>query len=271
MKIDLHTHTSYSDGKLHPEELIKLYAESGFEIMAITDHDNIDSFEPATKSAKQYGIELIPGVEISTLFKGRDMHILGYYVERNKELLDLLDFIRNERVYRAEKMLKLLKEHFDIELEMKRLFEISGTKDVIGRPHIAKAILEKGYCKTQQEAFDRFIGDDRPANLPKQSVTPDEAVAIIKRADGIAVMAHPIYSGGVENIHAMIEAGIQGVEIHYPGQESCTEYRKIVQKHKLLSTGGSDFHGFKDDYKILKDFTIPSSCVAALKKAKGVE
>ncbi len=271
MKIDLHTHTSYSDGKLHPEELVKLYAEQGFDILAITDHDNIDAFKPAMKAAREHGIELIPGVEISTLFQGRDLHILGYYVEQNKELLELLDFIRNERVYRAKKILALLKEHFDIELEMDRLFEISGTKDVIGRPHIARAIVEKGYCKTQQDAFDNYIGDNCPANLPKQSVTPEEAIAIIKRADGISVMAHPIYSGGITNIKAMIKAGIQGVEIYYPGQEGCTDYMRLVGKHDLLCTGGSDFHGFTDDYKVLMDFEVPISCVTELKKYKGVK
>ncbi len=271
MKIDLHTHTSYSDGKLHPEELVRLYAEHGFDVISITDHDNIDALEPARKEADKLGLELIPGVEISTLFEDRDLHILGYYVELNKEMLDLLDFIRHERVYRAEKMLALLKEHFNIELKMERLFEISGSRDVIGRPHIAKAILEGGYCDNIQDAFDRFIGDDCPANLPKQSVSPEEAIAIIKRADGISVMAHPLYSGGITNIKAMIEAGIQGVEIFYPGQENHPEFGRTARRNELVMTGGSDFHGFKSDYEVMKTFSAPDSCVLELKKLKGVQ
>ncbi|MCD4650461.1 MAG: PHP domain-containing protein [Candidatus Cloacimonetes bacterium] len=271
-KIDLHIHTTASDGKLSPEEVLKLFSSKGYHTISITDHDNLGGWKIAAPIAENYGIDLIPGVEVSTQYRNLDVHILAYYMKETEELIEMLNETRLARANRAEIILDKLWHLWGFELEMTQLEEISGSDDIIGRPHIAQAMLDKGYCNSLQEAFDCYIGDDCPAFHSKLSRSPQEVIGIIRRAGGIPVLAHPglLRKGGI--VREIIAMGIQGLEVYYKkhSKEQIDHYLNIAGNNHLIRTGGSDFHGFQKDFRFLDKSRVPQFCVRELKELKGI-
>jgi 3',5'-nucleoside bisphosphate phosphatase len=259
MKTDLHTHSYYSDGYHSPEKLIEKAKNQGIKILSITDHDSVNAFSEAAEYAEKAGIEVIPGVEISTDIRDTEVHILGYFVDpQNKDLEHYLNFFREERYKRAIRMVnKLNILGLDITIDDVMVF---AKDSAIGRPHIAQALLAKGQVKSFFEAFYKFIGNHAPAYERKVHLSPQSAFKIINDAGGLSFIAHP---GNMPEIliKELIDAGVDGIEVIHPSHspEQVKFYRGIVIEYFLLESGGSDFHGGKreDDENLGKYFTSP--------------
>jgi predicted metal-dependent phosphoesterase TrpH len=248
-KIDLHLHSTASDGRLSPAELVRRAAHAGLSVMALTDHDTVDGIAPALAAAKAYPrLKFIPGVEINTDVPRGEAHVLGYFIDyTHTELLATLSSMRESRQERAQKMLAKL-EGMGITLEWSRVKEIAST-EAIGRPHIAQAMLEKGYITSLKEAFTKYIGRDGPAYVERTKVTPVEAVQLILRASGLPVLAHALTISEPEPVIVELKKnGLVGLEAYYNGY-SVAEVSRLVslaEKYDLITTGGSDYHGLDD-------------------------
>ncbi len=244
-KIDLHIHTTYSDGTYTPKEIILAVKELEFSTIAITDHDTIDGYLTVRKFAKKYDIELISAVEISSYYKDYDIHILAYFIDiHNKKLNNMLRFVQEGRTKRLRQILEKLKK-FDIFLTMKQVYKFVGNKKVISRPHIANAMFKNGFIENYEEAYYKYIGNDCPAYVRKPAYTPTEIFQIVKEAGGLSVLAHP---GVIKNdflIPELVELGLDGLEVFYPLHTIYQKniYLELAYRYNLLITGGSDFHG----------------------------
>lgn len=244
-EVDLHLHTTISDGRLSPSQLVELLARRGLRVAAITDHDITDGLEPAWEAAAAHPeLTIIPGIELSTDIPGNEIHILGYYVDyRDQEFQGYLMEFRRSREDRAEQMVARLME-LGMPLEWKRVKQIAG-EGAIGRPHIAHAMLEKGYISHLQEAFDQYLGRNGPAYVGRGKQTPEEAIRLVLKAKGIPVLAHPAQLEGLDDILLRLKAvGLAGMEVHY-AQYDATVIKVLAaaaERHGLLPCGGSDYH-----------------------------
>lgn len=244
-KIDLHIHTTYSDGTYTPKEIIQAVRDLEFSTIAITDHDCIDGYLTAKKYARKYDIELIPAVEISSYYKDYDIHILAYFIDvHDKALSRMLSFVQKGRARRAQKMLDKLAD-FGIKIKMKQLYAEAGNKNVISRPHIANAMFKNGFTKSYEEAYYKYIGNDCPAYVCKPTYTPGNIFQIVKEAGGISVLAHPCVIKNDFLIPELVELGLDGLEVFYPLHTIYQKniYLELAHRYNLLVTGGSDFHG----------------------------
>ncbi|OGU67604.1 MAG: phosphatase [Ignavibacteria bacterium RBG_16_36_9] len=258
-KTDLHMHSYYSDGYHSPEKLIEKAKNHGIQILSITDHDSVNGISEATEYAEKFGIEVIPGVEISTDIRDTEVHILGYFVDaKNKDLEHYLNFFREERYKRAIRMVKKL-NILDLDITLDDVL-VFAKDSAIGRPHIAQALLAKGQVKSFFEAFYKYIGNHAPAYERKVHLSPQSAFKIINDAGGLSFIAHP---GNMPEIliKELIDAGVDGIEVIHPSHspEQVKFYRGIVIEYFLLESGGSDFHGGKreDDENLGKYYTSP--------------
>ena len=227
-KVDLHIHSTASDGRLSPEEVVGKSAELGMSFIALADHDTIDGVVPALTAARALpGMTVIPAIEISTDVPGVEVHILGYFIDyTNGELAATLDRLRNSRQERGRKMTAKLAS-LGINIDWPRVQEIADGGS-IGRPHIAQAMLEKGYITSLKEAFTRYIGRDGPAYVEREKITPVKAVGIVLTADGLPVLAHPFTASNPEALIAELKAaGLVGIEAYYDGYNT-DEIQKLV-------------------------------------------
>lgn len=247
--IDLHTHTTFSDGTYTPEEIIKLCYERNLKAIAITDHDITEGIKYARDIAKELNIELIEGIEFSADYKGIEIHVLGYFLDiENKELLNLLEDLKISRDDRNKELIKKLNDiGLDISFDYVKSLSNGG---LITKAHFAKAIVKKGYAKTNNEAFSLYLGKGKPAYVPRVLISYKEAIDYILNAGGIPVLAHPmIYKLSDKDIEIAIkdlkEAGLKGIECYYPSN-TLSQTNLLVslsKKYDLKVTGGSDFHG----------------------------
>ena len=249
-RIDLHIHTTESDGKYPPGEIVARAARAGVRLMAICDHDTVNGIDSALQAAnKVTGLTLIPGVEVSTDVPAGEVHILGYFIDyRGTELSGILSDMRNSRIERARKMIEKL-THFGIRLDWPRVREIAGT-GTVGRPHVAQAMLEKGYITSIKDAFVRYIGRGGPAYVEWEKLTPAMAVALIVRSHGLPVLAHPLTASDPEALVAeLVPAGLCGIEAFYNdnSSEQIDSALKLARRHNILTTGGSDYHGLDEN------------------------
>jgi hypothetical protein len=258
-KTDLHMHSYYSDGYHSPEKVIEKAKSHGIQILSITDHDSVNGISEATEYAEKFGIEVIPGVEISTDIRDTEVHILGYFVDaKNKDLEHYLNFFREERYKRAIRIVKKL-NILDLDITLDDVL-VFAKDSAIGRPHIAQALLAKGQVKSFFEAFYKYIGNHAPAYERKVHLSPQSAFKIINDAGGLSFIAHP---GNMPEIliKELIDAGVDGIEVIHPSHspEQVKFYRGIVIEYFLLESGGSDFHGGKreDDENLGKYYTSP--------------
>lgn len=248
-RIDLHLHTTASDGRFSPEEIVRKAAGLDLSAIAICDHDTIDGIAPALAAAKVFPkLMVIPGVEVSTLAPGNEVHMLGYFIDcTNPDLKAALGGLRNSRLERAEGMISKLKE-LGVDIDWQRVRELAGGGSV-GRPHIARAMLEKSYIVSFKEAFDKYIGLGGPAYVERHKITPSEAVALITQANGLPVLAHPLTVNKPEAmIAALKEAGLAGIEVYYNDYDEAKRdnLARLAKKYNLIATGGSDYHGIDD-------------------------
>lgn len=244
-KADLHTHTNYSDGYNSPKKLIDLAVQKNIELLSITDHDSVNGIKEAAKYAAKCGIEIIPGVEISTDITDTEVHILGYFIDpENKELEHYLSFFREERYKRAIRIVEKLNV-LGLQITMDDVLTQAKTS-AIGRPHIAQALLANKQVKSYYEAFNKYLANQAPAYEKKVHLSPQSAFKIISDAGGLSFIAHP---GNMQDmlIKELIEAGVDGIEVVHPSHSvhQVKFYRGIVNEYFLLESGGSDFHGGK--------------------------
>jgi len=246
MRADLHLHTTASDGRLTPQELVQKAVELKLDVIAITDHDSVEGIPPALEAAKSFTqLMVIPGVEINTDVPKGEVHILGYFIDyRDPGLNRTLEELRNSRNERGKKMVARLAE-IGINIDWGRVQELAGGGS-IGRPHIAQAMLEQGCVSSLREAFTKYIGRNGPAYVERKKLTPIEAVKVVLDANGLPVLAHP---ADIEKLEPFLlqlkKAGIVGIEIYYNGYNPKTiaQLKRFAQKLDLIACGGSDYHG----------------------------
>ena len=245
-KIDLHLHTVASDGRATPEELIRLAHEGGVRRLAVTDHDTTDAVAAATAEGRRLGIDVIPGIELGTDSESGDLHMLGLFLDYEAPAFqETIRTFREGRVRRAKRIVEIL-NGLGVQITYERVREIAGEASV-GRPHVARAILEAGYVTAMPEAFDKYLGDDMPANVPREKFSPADAIELIHSVGGLAVVAHPCEGKGVTHqIPELARAGLDGVECYYQGydRERVEGLVSLAREHGLVPTGGSDYHGF---------------------------
>lgn len=268
-KADLHIHTTASDGLLSPDEVVQWAGIKRLKAIGITDHDTVNGICPAEEASLKYGVEVVPGIELSTLYKEEEIHILGYYIDYKADwFLDTLEKIQNSRYERAAKIVgKLNRIGVNINLEqVKRIAD----RGAIGRPHIARAMIDKGYIVNIKEAFQKYIGKDCPAYVERYKLSCGEAIDIIKRLRGISVLAHPGLIRKKAYIGDIVNLGIEGIEVYHSkhDDETVRNALAIASSRKLLITGGSDCHGMKvNNEPILGNCSVDYKYVQMLKEA----
>ncbi|MDF2839601.1 MAG: hypothetical protein K0Q99_372 [Clostridia bacterium] len=268
LKADLHIHTTASDGLLSPEEVVKWAACKRLSAVAITDHDTINGVQPAVDLSDQYKIEVIPGIEFSSEYMEEEIHILGYYIDYQKDWLkEKLDEMYLSRYNRAIKMVEKLNSiGIDITLDQVKNIAESAT---IGRPHIARAMMEKGYITCMKDAFKLYIGKGGPAYTERYRISCQEAIDMIKMLGGVPVLAHPGLIHNKTCIKEILDMGIEGIEVYHSkhSDDIVRDSLEIAAYRKLLITGGSDCHGiFVNDQPILGNIWVDLKYVHLLKE-----
>lgn len=245
---DLHIHTAASDGKSTPEEVIRQAHDAGLAAVGIADHDSVDGVRLSLEVGERLGVEVIPGVELSSEIGETEVHIIGYFIDWNdRKFGTLLKIIQGVRLLRAEVIVaKLQKLGISISFDEVLAEAESGS---IGRPHIVRVLLKRGHVKTVEEAFERYLKHGRPAYVGKYRIDPVEAIDIIRGLKGVPVLAHPIFSNiGEEKFSELVKSGLKGIEAYHSRHDEATtkNYEELAKKYGLIVTGGSDSHGLED-------------------------
>jgi len=259
VKIDLHLHTTYSDGILDPDDLLVLSREKGYDVISITDHDNIEGYLSVKDKAPDYNLTIIPGVEISSKFEETEVHILAYFFDdTHPSLLSLLDFINENRINRARAIVDKL-SGLGVKLDIETLLSTTGKSGIVGRLHIARALVDNNYCSSIREAFDRYLHDRSPAFEPKVTLPAEKTIPMIQSAGGISVLAHPHKLDNISVVLGLIDLGINGLEVYCPKSSSyaVSLFEQLAREHELLTTGGSDFHGEQEEFYYYGKFSVP--------------
>ena len=244
MKADLHNHTMHSDGIYSVYDLVVMAKDKGLTLVAITDHDNLDSYNVYLQIKDKLPIDTLIGIELSTWYMGENVHILGYFYNNcnpGEELVQFLKDMKAKRIMRAKKMITNLKEYFDIEVDYDEIAR--DAKGIIGRPHIVNAISKK-YGLSTEEAFKKYLTNQSKAFVATSNTSVKEAIDLLHRNNAIAVWAHPVHNKNKFNELDIINMGIDGLEGNYPDntKEDTLRYRDLCNKYNLLFTAGSDFH-----------------------------
>lgn len=266
-KIDLHMHTSCSDGAFNTEELLLLAKRNNLDVISITDHDTVYAIKEAIEIGKDLGIEVIPGVELSTDIEDKEVHLLGYFIDiEHEELQKYLQFFREERLYRAKRIVKKL-INLGINISIDDVMDVAENS-AVGRPHIALTLYKLGIVADYYEAFHKYLRDNGPAYERKIHVSPQSALKLISDAGGLSFIAHP---GHLKEsiLMNLINAGIDGIEVNHPSHNDyqIKFYRGIVNHYCLLESGGSDFHGgAKDDEDNFGKYLLVPQRLEAMKQ-----
>lgn len=265
MKADLHVHSTASDGTLSPSQVVALALERGLSVLAIADHDSVDGLLEALEAAAGSGLTLVPAVELSAVAGSLDVHILGYFIDHQDPTLHVrLADLREARFRRARTMVAMLADAgYAVDFE-----DVVSLTDggAIGRSHIARALVDCGHAQSVRDAFERFIGRGRPYYVAKDVRSPAEAIATIRRAGGVAVVAHPGVSGLDPIMRELVDAGLGGIEAHHADHtpEQRERYAMLAAELGLLVTGGTDFHGHGAPNPELGLVDLPEEAVQGL-------
>ena len=270
-RADLHIHTYYSDSTSSPEEVVAEALQAKLSCIAITDHDIAEGVAPTVEAARGHDLEIVPGIELSSEIEGKDIHILGYFIDYQKgPLVEKCQVFVEARMERMKQMIVNLKTVGINNIELEEVCALTKSK-AVGRAHLAAILLQKGCVGSMKEAFEKYIGEGKPGWAPKFKQTPFEAIDLIHQSGGLAVMAHPMLTQKDELISRMAKAGLDGLEVYYP---NCMEtvlkfYEGLAKKHNLLLTGGSDAHGKAKSYTYIGRQSIDYELVEQMKeKAK---
>ena len=246
-KIDLHIHTTASDGTFTPEEVVREASRLGLAAIAITDHDTAAGYPAAAAEGERAGVEVVPGIEISTKFRAA-VHILGYYIDvASPALEEVLDWMHRDREERNVKLCAMLRER-GVDIDIERMHARFG--DLVGRPHFAELMVENGMARDMDDAFERLLNKNRPFFIPRQFLSIERSIEIIRAAGGTPVLAHPFqYRLDDAALRELIEhcmaSGLEGLECRYTGYDAqmCAYLEALAAEYGLVRTGGSDFHG----------------------------
>ena len=256
-RIDLHLHTTHSDGSLSPTAVLQLAHTANVTALAITDHDMVTGIPEAIAAGAERGIEIIPGVEISSCMGNSELHLLGYCIDwQDSELNRRLATLRESRHTRNPQIIERLRA-LGLDVTYEEVRALAGT-DAVGRPHIARLLMDKKYVTSAKDAFDRYLAEGRPAYVARELPNPTDAIAWIRAAGGVAVLAHPTWAKvSGEGLNALLTTlkaeGLGGIEVHYSThtKRQTMEYLDLAKRLDLLVTGGSDFHGItKPDIEV---------------------
>jgi predicted metal-dependent phosphoesterase TrpH len=268
MFADLHLHTNFSDGTFSPEELAGEGRRHGFAALALTDHDTVEGCARMGAACASHGIEFIPGTELTADWQGIEVHILGYLLDvGSAELTVKMTRFQDVRQQRIKEMVARLNE-LNIPLKAESVFALANCRSP-GRPHVARALVEQGFCGSLDEAFDRYLKAKRPAWVPKFKMSFSEAVDLIHAAGGLAVMAHPGLNRADRVIPELIAAGIDGIECYHTkhSASNALHYVNLARQYGLLITGGSDCHGMSKGKPVIGTVRLDYEHVAGLKAA----
>jgi 3',5'-nucleoside bisphosphate phosphatase len=275
-KIDLHVHTNASDGKLPPEEVVALAARQGVGLLAIADHDTVAAYARALEAARDYpDLKVIPAIELSSHAPGNEVHILGYFINCTSPKLETeLKILRSSREERVKAMVDKL-QGLGLAITLERVREIAGAGS-IGRPHIAQALMEKGYVTEFREVFDKYIGQGGPAYVDRHKLTPEQAIELVLQCGGIPVLAHPTTLNLDAHLPGMLAAGLMGLEVYYKDYmpETRQDLANLARKYRLIATGGTDYHGIEATEVMIGDSGVPYQVgenLLALARKKGIE
>ena len=269
--VDLHLHTTASDGRLPPRELVRLAADRGLKQISISDHDTTEGLAEAFQEAQDHtSLRIIPGIELSTDIPGSEIHMLGYFIQHDDETFqEILRRFRRGRVDRAREMVEKLVA-LGIQLEWERVQEIAGD-GAVGRPHIALALVEKGYCKEPKDAFPEYLGRNGPAYVERTKLTPTEAIQMLLKVGGVPVLAHPGYISDLDpKMPELKAAGLLGMEVYYAkfAPDMVDHLKDLAAEYDLIPCGGSDFHGLGNtDEPLPGTMGSPLSTVERLEEA----
>jgi predicted metal-dependent phosphoesterase TrpH len=269
MFADLHLHTNFSDGTYTPEELVAQAAKHKLAAIALTDHDTVEGCERAEIACRAEGIEFITGSELTAEQAGNEIHILGYFLNRqNTRLLAEISKFQAVRQDRIREMVSRLNQ-LGVPLEVEAVFKLANCRSP-GRPHVARTLVQAGLCDSLDEAFERFLKKNRPAWVPKAKMSALAAIELIHQADGLAVMAHPGLNRSDEVIPDLVEAGLDGIECFHTKHSATVSdhYLRIAQRFNLLVTGGSDCHGMSKGKPLIGTVKLPMDRVEKLKAAR---
>jgi len=266
--IDLHIHSNHSDGLLSPHAIVEIAHDRRLRAISITDHDTISGVAPAVEAGAKCGLEIVPGVELSSSYKGAEVHILGYYIDiHNPILCEYVNLFTRSREERARKILIHLGKlgmHVPFELVKRK---VNGGS--ICRPHIADVLVEEGHCFSHYEAFEKYLGEGKPAYVPKMNMSPVDAVRLIKKAGGLAFLAHPAIGGGKQILHRLREFEFDGIEIIHPKHSAwdVCYFSGIAGQNNLLCSGGSDCHGARPGEIIIGSLKVSYHLLKQIKDA----
>ena len=265
--VDLHTHTTASDGTYAPRDLVAEAASRGVRVLAVTDHDSTEGLAEAIDEAeRRKPLEIVPGIEINCDVEGAEIHVLGYLMDWQAEWFQ--DFCREQRRERRARIHRMVERlaAIGMPLDADEVFAIVKEGSA-GRPHVAQVMVARGYVKTVREAFDKYLAAGRPGHVPRGKLTPEDAVRLIRRAGGVPVFAHPGLADRDELIPGLIAAGLMGIECYYTEHSAAQRatYLQICKDHDLVATGGSDFHGPKVRAATLGSPSVPMSAVDGLR------
>lgn len=277
--IDLHAHTTASDGSLSPAELVQLAKGRGLTAVAVTDHDTVDGVQEAIEAGSKAGVDVVPGLEFSAEYSPGTMHLLGLEIDPyESNLRKELAKRRHDRDERNPRIAEALRQlGFDISMEE---VEAAAGGDVIGRPHFGKVMARKGYVASVDEAFEKYLNVGRPAYVPQERIAPALAIERITRAGGVAILAHPYQLRPRspehldEIVRNLVDAGLQGIEVHYSQHtsEQIQAYAELAERYDLAKSGGSDFHGSsKPDIQLgtgLGNLRVPPEFLPALRERR---
>lgn len=266
---DLHIHTYFSDSTDSPEEVIEQARQKKLAAIAITDHDTVEGIDPTIEAAAGSGIEVIPGIELSSNQNGRDIHVLGYFFDyKNKKFLKKLKEVQADRLSRMKEMIQKLGALGIKGITLDEVLAL-GQSESIGRPHLATVLVQKGHVANMKQAFNKYLAEGMPAYVDKFKLSPAEAISLIKEAGGISVLAHPMVTNVDEMIPQFAKDGLDGLEVYYPNcaNNITSFYEGIAKKRKLLIAGGSDAHGKTKKNTFVGRVKLPYVFVEQMKEA----
>jgi predicted metal-dependent phosphoesterase TrpH len=269
LRLDLHTHSTASDGVLAPAELARQARAAGLDVIGLTDHDSTAGVAEAQAAGAALGLRVIAGVEVNTDRPGGEAHVLGYFVDHEQpEFQHTLTVLREARAKRGERMVERLRAG-GLDVSWERVRELA--QGAVGRPHVARALIERGYAISVDDAFARWLGRGRPGYVPRLKLTPEQAVRFIRSAWGVPVLAHPAGIPDLESalLPDLMAAGLLGLECYYGQYDDATLRRllALVASHNLIATGGSDYHGPNTHPTPLGGRAVPPEALAALERA----
>jgi predicted metal-dependent phosphoesterase TrpH len=273
VRLDLHVHSTASDGSWSPEAVVRGAAAGGLDVIALTDHDTVAGHAAAATTGREVDVQVVPGIEVSSTYgEGRDVHILGYFVDLESPILQAYATrASGRREERMREMLALLSEQ-GIEVAFSAVEAAAGPdRGVIGRPHLARALVEAGHASSIPDAFAKLIGDDCPAFVPTHLLSPVEAVQLILASEGVPIWAHPPGDLVDPLLPELLRAGLRGLEVYRPrhGRAEVLRYENICRSSSLLMSGGSDWHS-PEGGSALGDFFVTGDEVAGLLSIGGI-